>query len=222
MSKSFTEQGFAKHLKNCDNYNDPYNRPLYELFQTDRNHDCSGSTFAKIMYVSRMYKANLELNASWSKNENVHDIDSMAHAIHNGNDCGFLKAIRKQPQTGVSVDSIDLMSNLVASLEQSVRKLFGREKGGRGYWTFCSKYLHFHNNGSIVLFDSNARVTMARTFPDRGYKVNKSERDAAITYSDYLALFFELMGRGYGEGPYTPQQIKNLDWYLVALYRGVQ
>ncbi len=215
----FTAARFRQYKKQIDNYNDPYNQTLYRLFGDDQNHDSQAHTYAKIMYVSRMYRANIELNAGRSLNPNVMSIPELVEAIHSERHSPFLTVTREALPAVLNAEALEITINLVSRMEADIRKHFGRPTGGRGYWTFCSKYLHFHT-GIAVLFDTNARVTMANSIPKYSHDVNKAGTDASISYADYAREFFDLLGVAYGHSKsYTPQQIKDLDFYLVWEYR---
>ncbi|AVM76073.1 hypothetical protein [Magnetospirillum gryphiswaldense] len=215
--KGFDLQDFERFSDGRNECERPYNKPLYALFSEDRGHKDVEYTASKIMYVSRMYKANLELNAGRSNNPDVRNIQQLAESLCKSEI--FRNIVRINYGTSLTEEAAAKGKKAVAAFEGEIRRLFDRKVGGVGYWTFCSKYLHFHSK-NVVLFDTNARVSLARCFDSLAGRVGRNGKDAAITYDEYVDYFMMMLRSIHGErSGYEPREVKNLDCYLVLKYR---
>lgn len=98
---------------------------------------------------------------------------------------------------------------------------------GDGAVSACSKYLHFHSRAH-PLYDNNARTALPLLFSTSDWRLlledpaRERERDRLagdMKYPELCAKEFHLLKHAFPSKDRFQNEVKQLDHYLIALYR---
>lgn len=151
MSKT-TIKEFLEAYKKYDPTNDYYHRyidqAIFWLFEKYPNHKSPEQVFAKISFVNRVYRANMERR----KKEAEWKLAELLVANKFDDIVAPLKRIQKLNSKTLP-EIIKVHSRFVTLSKKTIRIRAT---------SFCSKYLHFHFPQLIPIFDRNAYKTARR------------------------------------------------------------
>jgi len=219
-NSSFCKDAFLEFQKGLDMFNNPYNKPLYWMFNQDVYHKDLEQTHAKWTFISRMYSANLEnyIGGAFKRGGQFRTIVDLHSAFEKETPNPFLTLVNKTP-VGCLLSETTLQES-ISAVESMVELIqnYCPSKAGKGPVSYCSKYLHFHSR-FIPIIDNDASTSLAWMFDDLKKRINKKQTSASLSYKEYATRFFYLLQQAYGGDTFTVSQIRNLDWYLVSLFR---
>tara|TARA_E500000318_G_scaffold35012_2_gene34262 strand:- start:142 stop:828 length:687 start_codon:yes stop_codon:yes gene_type:complete len=214
----FSSKHFREFLNQEDNYNHTWNRPLYDLFRIDSEHENNEVTRTKWHYVNRIYSTRLASYFGKNRNNDYKSIDDyIERSVFNRGD--ILQCVKSL--NNINYIDENTLKKAIKSVEvfRDTLKEDFKTKTGVGPTSFSSKYLHFHS-GIVPIYDKNARVSVCWVIEDYRERINAKQDDAKLSYKEYADAVFFLLQSYFGGVLFLPQQMKNLDGYLHALYEG--
>lgn len=222
----FDPDDFGRFLECYPTYGAPENDPIYFLFDMDREHRDVEATKAKFKYIDRIYNANIGnfIGKAGVDTEGLIGPYWLAEQLHADEDFRTLVSDASILE-GLSEATVD---RAISTVQRFVGLINGKIKRNTdGAVSACSKYLHFHSRAH-PLYDSNASTALHALFTtqdwrsllfDPARKKERSRHDGCLTYRQLCANELRLLTLAFPEKRAFQKEVKQLDHYLIALYR---
>jgi hypothetical protein len=222
----FDPADFGRFAECHPAYGDPENKPIYFLFDMDREHEDLETTKAKFKYIDRIYNANIgnfvgKARVDTGGQLGVYWLAEQLHA-----DAGFRTLVSDASiSDGLNEATID---RAISTVQRFVGLINGKVKRTTdGAVSACSKYLHFHSRAH-PLYDSNASTALHVIFTaqdwrsllsDPAREKERNRHDGCLTYPQLCANELQLLKIAFPDKRAFQREVKQLDHYLIALYR---
>jgi hypothetical protein len=221
----FDVDDFRRFLERYPTYGDPENRPLYLLFGMDREHAVVEVTQAKVKYIDRIYTANIGagVGKSGADTEGLQGVYWLARKLHD--DEGFRELMSDaQLLDGLNSKNVNEAITHVHRFGKIINSTLPKYRETR---SFCSKYLYFHSLAHPI-YDSNTSTALPLMLNRSDWRsllqdpARKEERDKLagdMSYAELCVKEFELLRWIFPDREAFQSEVKQLDHYLIALYR---
>jgi hypothetical protein len=229
---NFDSSQFKEIIENWWEYHELYNKGLTEVFKEDEEHADIEKTRVKILLLDKAYSAGLrrwvrrcsetqKLKGCKLDSEQANcSCDAMsifiAHLEKPRNKSKFQRIMQESRNIGGSLNKSNV-SNVIkihrefAELFQDRIRIAANSNKPANALSFFSKYLWFHA-GIFPVLDNDARNGL-RKLQGRG-------APAYDNYKDYAEDIFALLMQAFGKVEFSPQEIKQLDYFLLRIGAG--